>query len=130
MKETITMKRFLMSLTTIIAACFTTLLAQSFETVRVHFDQTVDVVNNSLPAGDYTISLISFTSEEPLVRFRSDSGQSIIVLASRDNRATGDEATKTDVILDNTGSVPQVTRIQIEGSSVDLVLPAPESKLR
>ena len=124
------MKRFLMSLAAIIAACFTTLLAQSFETVRVHFDQTVDVVNNSLPAGDYTISLISITSEEPLVRFRSDTGQSIIVLASRDNRAAGDEAPKTDVILDKTGSVPQVTRIQIEGSSVDLVLPAPVSKLR
>jgi hypothetical protein len=128
--ETINMKRFLMSLAAIIAACFTTLLAQSFETVRVHFDQTVDVVNNSLPAGDYTISLISITSEEPLVRFRSDTGQSIIVLASRDNRAAGDEAAKTDVILDKTGSVPQVTRIQIEGSSVDLVLPAPVSKLR
>jgi hypothetical protein len=124
------MKRFLMSAAALVAACCTSLLAQTFESVRVHFDHPVEVVNHSLPAGDYTISLIRVNAEEPIVRFQSDAGVHIIVLASRDNRAVGEEAPKTDVILDRTGAVPQVTRIQIEGSATDLVLPVPSTRVR
>jgi hypothetical protein len=123
------MKRFLMSAAAVMAACCTSLLAQTFESVRVHFDQPVEVVNHSLPAGDYTISLIRVNAEEPIVRFQSDT-VNVIVLASRDNRAIGQEAPRTDVILDRTGAVPQVTRIQIEGSATDLVLPVSTMNVR
>jgi len=117
------MTRFLFSAAAVAALSLSTLSAQSFETVRVTFDQSVEVAGNVVPAGNYTITEIKLNGEGPLLRFQSDHGVNVVVIASREDRAIDHVAPRTDVVLDTTGPVEQVARIQIAGSLTDYIIP-------
>ena len=100
-----------------------TLSAQTFEGLRVHFDQAVKLENTLLPAGDYTITMARSNGDIPLLRFSSNHGVNVIVLATREDRPSGG-AERSEVLLDKSGSVERVTRIEVEGSASDFVIPA------
>ena len=117
------MTRFLLSAAAIAAVSLPTLCAQSFETVRVTFDQSVEVSGNVVPAGNYTITEIKSNGEGPLLRFQSDHGVNVVVIASREDRALDNPARRTDLVLDTSGPVEQVARIQIAGSVTDYLIP-------
>jgi len=117
------MIRFLFSAVAFAALSLSTLCAQTFESVRVRFDHPVEIAGTSVPAGDYTISMIKSNGDVPLLRFQKDHGNAIVVLATRDFRSQTEIAAKTNVVLETSGSVEQVIRIQIEGSPSDYVLP-------
>jgi hypothetical protein len=121
------MKQLLLSVAAMATLSVATLHAQTFSSLRIHFDQPVIVVDNELPAGDYTIRMVETSGLDPLVLFQSDTGKSVIALAQRDLRRGDQAAPKTDVILDDEGSTEHVARIEIEGSAVDLVLQVPSS---
>ena len=103
------------------AFSLTTLSAQTFDSVRVHFDQTVQVAGNALPAGNYVITMIRSNGDVPLVRFTSDHAVSVVAFASRVERFGGDTAPRTDVVLDKTSGVERVAKLEIEGSNADFI---------
>ena len=117
------MKRVLILAASVAALSLSTLSAQTFDGVRVHFDQPVQVAGNALPAGNYSITIIKSSGEVPMLRFSSDHGANVVVFAARAQHLAGGSANRTEVVLDNSGPVERVTRIQVEGSSVDFVLP-------
>ena len=103
-------------------AALSTLSAQSFVAVRVHFDQPVQAIGTALPAGNYSITMIKSNGDVPLLRFSSDSGVNAVVFASRVQHADGEAASRTDVVLDRSGAVERVLRIEVEGSDTDFVI--------
>src|SRR5437763_1691864 len=105
------MARFLFSAVALAALSLSTLCAQTFETVRVTFDQPVEVAGTSVPAGDYTISMVKSNGEVPLLRFQNDHGNAVLVFATRESRPATQTASKTDVVLEKSGLVEQVARI-------------------
>jgi hypothetical protein len=117
------MKRFLISAAAVVALSISTLCAQSFEAVRVTFDKTVEVAGTSVPAGDYTITMIKSNGDIPLLRFQGDHGVNVVAFASRVYRPGSEAAPRTAVVLDTAGPVEQVTRLSIEGSAADYVFP-------
>lgn len=116
------MKRVLILTAAVAALSLSTLSAQTFDAVRVHFDQPVQVAGNALPAGNYSITVIKSSGDVPMLRFSSEHGASVVVFASRAQHLAGQSADRTEVVLDNSGPVERVARIQVEGSSTDLVL--------
>jgi hypothetical protein len=120
------MTRLMISLAAAAALSLTTLHAQDFFSLQVHFDHPVEVVNTELPAGDYRIKMIQSNGTEPLVLFQSVDGRDdVIAIATRDLRGGAQRAPDTDVILDRQGPIEHVARIQIAGSLTDLVLATP-----
>ena len=117
------MKRFLILAAAVAAVSLSTLSARTFEAVRVHLDQPVQVAGNALPAGDYLITIVKSNSDVPMLKFSSDRGANVIVFASREQHLTGELANRTEVVLEKTGAVERVARIEVEGSSIDYVLP-------
>ena len=116
------MKRSLIFAAALAALSLSTLSAQSFVSVRVHFDQPVQAAGTALPAGNYSITMIKSNGDAPLLRFSSDSGVNAVVFASRVQHADGEAASRTDVVLDRSGAVERVSRIEVEGSDTDFVL--------
>ena len=116
------MKQFLILAAAVTAVSLSTLSAQTFEGVRVHFDQTVHVAGSALPAGDYSITMIKSNGDVPMLRFSSDRAN-VLVFASREQHLAGGSADRTEVLLDKKGSVERITRIEVEGSPIDYVLP-------
>ena len=117
------MKRILILAAATAALSLSTLSAQSFEGVRVHFDQNVEVAGNTLPAGDYSITMIKSNGDVPLMRFTSDAGFNAVVFASRQQRPVGESAAHTDVILDKSGPVERIARVEVAGSEFYYALP-------
>ena len=113
----------ILSLAAFAAFSLTAVNAQTFDSVKVHFDQAVQVASNQLPAGDYTITMLKSNGEVPLLRFASDHGANVLAFATRTERPSGSLASRTEVLLDKTGEVEQVTRIEIEGTAYDYILP-------
>ena len=118
------MKHFLISAAAVAALSISTLCAQSFEAVRVTFERPVEVAGTTVPAGDYTITMIRSNGEVPLLRFEGAHGVNVVAFASRDYRPGSAEASRTEVVLDSSGPVEQVSRIEIGGSATQYVLPA------
>jgi hypothetical protein len=118
------MKRSLIFAAAVAALSLSTLSAQTFEAVRVHFDQQVQVAGNTLPAGDYSITMIKSNADVPLLRFSSAAGANAVVFASRAEHQAHEVANHTEVILEKSGSGERVTCIEIEGSSSDLIVPS------
>jgi hypothetical protein len=122
------MKRLMIFVVSAMALSLTSLHAQNFFSLQVHFDHPVEVVGNELPAGDYRVKMIQSNGAEPLVLFQSADGRDdVIALATRDLRGGADRAQETEVILDRQGSLEHVARIQIAGSLTDLVLTVPSA---
>jgi|SRR5580698_2432428 hypothetical protein len=123
------MNRLLISLAAVGALSLTTLHAQDFFSLQVHFDHPVEVINTELPAGDYRIKMIQSNGTEPLVLFQSlDGRDDVIAIATRDLRG-GQRAPDTDIVLDRQGAIEHVARIQIAGSLTDLVLAVPSANV-
>lgn len=113
------MKRLLTLAAAVAAFTVATVNAQSFEAIKVHFGQTVQVGGNNLPAGDYTVTMVRSNGDIPLLKFAADQGGSVMVFATRSDRA--EPASRTEVQLDKNGDKEHVSRIEIEGSMMDLV---------
>jgi hypothetical protein len=117
------MKNFLMTAAAVAALSISTLCAQSFDSVRVTFDKAVEVAGTSVPAGQYTISVMKSNGDVPLLRFQGEHGVNVVAFASREYRTGNEMAPRTNVVLDTEGATEQVSRIEIEGSTTDYVLP-------
>ena len=117
------MKQFLILAAAVTAVSLSTLSAQTFDGVRVHFDQPVQLAGNALPAGVYSITMINSNVNVPMLRFSSDAGVNVVAFASRAQHGAGETASHTDVVLDNSGPVERVARIEVAGSATDYVLP-------
>ena len=104
------------------ALSIATLSAQNPE-VRVHLPRAVAAGDNWLAAGDYTIIPMSTSG---VLRFQSENGHSVMVRAEKEFQSNVD---RTEVIIDKSGAAPHITKIEVEGSGVEYVLPTPTNHL-
>jgi hypothetical protein len=103
---------------------FSTLPAQSIEAIAVHFPQPVIAGGRVLPAGNYTVSTLKGVGEVPVLRFQSETGESIAVIVTREYLLSDQVAQQSEVlVVPDGGNGLRIDRVVMEGCACQFLLP-------
>ena len=109
------------------ASTFTTIPAQSLDAIAVHLPEGALAGGELLPAGNYTVSTLKGQGEVPVLRFQSESGESIAVIVTRENLPSERVAQQSEVWVTPDGwHGLRIDRIVMEGCAYQFLLPASE----
>jgi len=96
------------------AMVMSTASAQIIEIVKFTVGSDVTIAGNTLPAGTYSVQQASGMTPSPVLRFRSESGKSIEVLANVIPTSGNAASPKTEVVLNGHALV----KLWIEGEDL------------
>jgi hypothetical protein len=109
------------------AATFTTLSAQGLDAIAVHLPEAAMAGGELLPAGNYTVSTLKGGGEVPVLRFQSETGESIAVIVTREYLPSDRAAQHSEVQVTPDGwHGLRIDRIVMEGCAYQFLLPASE----
>ena len=117
MKKLITLTIAIMMLLAVVAS---TAEAQVFgsKQVRARIPFAFNVGNKTLPAGDYTVSVVNPNSDRRVLRIRSNDGKLSVLIQANDATATELEAAK--LVFNRYGDTYYFAQAQMAGDSTAL----------
>lgn len=105
------------------AAAFTTLSAQCLGAIAVHIPKPAMAGGRLLPAGNYTVSTLQGMGVSPVLRFQGESGEPVVVMATREYLPMDDVAQQSEVMVAADGdNMLRVLKVAMEGDPFLFVL--------
>jgi hypothetical protein len=106
-----------------LSSTLATLPAQSIDAIAVHFPKPVLAGGHALPAGNYTISALKPSGEIPVLRFQSEAGETVEVMAAREGLLSDGVALSSEVVVaPENGNGLRIEYVVMEGNPFQFLL--------
>jgi hypothetical protein len=94
------------------------------DTVKVRFDQSVEVGSQTLPAGEYTIRQLTSASSPRVLEFTSANGTKLEATVTAIPVLQNSAPTETKVVVDDEGGSARLRRIWVQGRNYGYEFPS------